>query len=309
MKAKSAAIASTQRGPVTSIVMDMADTKDQWVYLTSDLHIDAACCAREALLEDFDEAVQRKAQIIVAGDIFDAMQGRFDPRRSMEGLRPEYRREDYYDFVVTDVARVLAPYAKNIVMLADGNHEMSVLKNANTNLTDRLVHELNAHYGGKVQHGGYGGWVRWMWEHGGTPGQSIKMKYFHGSGGEAPVTMGAIQSQRQAAVLGNADIVLNGHSHNSYWMARVKECLSNKGDVWFVNQHHIRTPGYHQGYGDGTKGWEVTSGKGPKPIGGVWLRMIVKSQRVSVEVTPNVRAPMAVEVPEDMYDGISYPDD
>ena len=69
MKAKSAAIASTQRGPVTSIVMDMADTKDQWVYLTSDLHIDAACCAREALLEDFDEAVQRKAQIIVAGDI------------------------------------------------------------------------------------------------------------------------------------------------------------------------------------------------------------------------------------------------
>ena len=76
-----------------------------------------------------------------------------------------------------------------------------------------------------------------------------------------------------------------------------------------MNQHHIRTPGYQQGYGDGSKGWEVTSGKGPKPIGGVWLRMVVKSQRVTVEVTPNVRAPMAVDVAEDMYDGYSYPDD
>jgi hypothetical protein len=56
------------------------------------------------------------------------MQGRFDPRRDMDELRPEYRRNDYYDFVVRDAADFLEPYANNIALISDGNHELAVLK-------------------------------------------------------------------------------------------------------------------------------------------------------------------------------------
>jgi hypothetical protein len=35
--------------------------------------------------------------------------------------------------------------------------------------------------------------------------------------------------------------------------------------------HHIRTSTYKEEYGDGTKGWHVTRGAPPKPLGGYWL--------------------------------------
>lgn len=247
--------------------------------------------------------------VLLVGDIFDAMQGRFDPRRSMAELRPEYRREDYYDFVVRDVGNILAPYAENIAVIADGNHELSVLKNANTNLADRLVERLNNNFGGQIKHGAYGGWLRVMWERGGTPQNSTKIKYFHGSGGEAPVTLGAIQTSRQASVQADADIVINGHSHNAYWIPRTRERLSNKGDVYFHTQQHIRTPGYKQAYGDGTTGWEVTRGSIPKPLGGAWLHLWWSNadNRPNVDYSPCIHEPEAFNPVDDVYTGIVFP--
>ena len=66
-------------------------------------------CNRDALMSDLEEAKKRNALVFLLGDVFDAMQGRFDPRRSLDELRPEYRRNDYYDYVVKDVAMLLKP--------------------------------------------------------------------------------------------------------------------------------------------------------------------------------------------------------
>lgn len=227
----------------------------------------------------------------------------------MAELRPEYRREDYYDFVVRDVGNILAPYAENIAVIADGNHELSVLKNANTNLADRLVERLNNNHGGQIKHGGYGGWVRFMWERKKNPQNSIKLKYFHGSGGEAPVTRGAIQTNRQAVFLPDADIVVNGHSHHGYHMPIPRERISNKGDQYFDIQHHIRTPGYKQSYGDGSAGWDVTRGGVPKPIGGAWVRMYWcnSTNRAEVEVTELIHRPNVFSPSIDVYTGIVFP--
>jgi len=49
---------------------------------------------------------------VFGGDWFDAMQGKFDPRRNMDELRPEYRTEKYFDVVVESSAEFLKPYAK-----------------------------------------------------------------------------------------------------------------------------------------------------------------------------------------------------
>jgi len=201
-----------QKGAVTTVRIDYSGGNTEHVlFLASDLHVDAVSCNRSAMLADLQEAVNKNAMIFLFGDVFDAMQGRFDPRRSLDELRPEYRRNDYYDFVVKDVAKILSPFAKNIVLISEGNHETATQKNSNISLIDRLVWLLNTQYGGSILHGGYGGWVRFMLTGAAGGRSSVKMKYFHGAGGDSPVTRGVIQTNRQAVYLNGADIVVNGH--------------------------------------------------------------------------------------------------
>lgn len=292
----------TQQGAVTTIRIDYSDgNNERLLFLASDLHVDAIVCSREVLLRDLQEATNRGAMIFLFGDTFDAMQGRFDPRRSLEELRPEYRRNDYYDFVVKDVARILSPFAKNIVLISDGNHETATLKNSNISLTDRLIWTLNTQYGGNILHGGYGGWVRFMLENGSHGGRtSVKMKYFHGAGGDSPVTRGVIHTNRQAVYLNGADIVVNGHNHNAYYVPIVQESISDSGKVIFTTQHHIRTPGYKNEYNDGTQGWAVEKGMMPKPLGGSYVNLRVdqngkvKKVNCQISVQPVIHNPEVV---------------
>lgn len=239
--------------------------------LSSDTHIDSKYCNRDLLFHHLELAKKRNALILDFGDLFDAMQGKFDPRRSADELRPEYLRSDYYDFVVSDVANMLEPYAKNIVLLGLGNHETGVIKNMNTNLTDRLVYELN-HRGGSIVPGAYGGWVRFMFNVSGRPQGSKKLYYHHGYGGEAPVTKGVIQTARQAEFLPDADIVVNGHNHNAYHVPRARKRISNKGVEYYDNLHFIRTPGYKRP-SDARYGFDVERLPTPKSNGCVWMVM------------------------------------
>ena len=302
-------IDSKQAGAITTLVIDGTEQK---FFFTSDVHFDSVYCNRKAFFQDLDTAISQDAAIVVIGDFYDAMNGRFDPRRDMSALRPEYRRADYYDYVVLDSANQLEKYAKNIVLITPGNHELSVLKNANTYLSDRLVSALNAR-GGNILHGGYGGWIRVMMRNNNRFEGTVRIKYFHGSGGEAPVTRGAIQTNRQAVYLPDADVVINGHSHNAYWIPITRERLSNKGAHYFDTQHHVRTPGYCQSYGDGSTGWEVTRGGVPKPMGGCFItvnnggtNMKAKNSN-NVEIAPLIHNPIAVSPANDMFSGMVFP--
>lgn len=282
------------KGAVTKINTDQGEFR---LFITSDIHFDSVHCDRTQFFEDLDSAMNLDAEIVIVGDFFDAMQGRFDPRRDMSHLRPEYRREDYYDYIVKDAAKQLARYAHRIVLITRGNHELSVLKNANTDIINRLVELLNTKKH-TIKVGGYGGVILMSYENVVCP-----IKYFHGSGGEAPVTRGAIQTNRQAVFLPDFQVVLNGHSHNSYWIPITRERVTNDGHHYFDIQHHVRTPGYQMSYGDGSGGWEVTRGGVPKPVGSAALFFMNNE----VLCTPVIHAPKAISPIEDIYQGIVYP--
>jgi len=296
----------SQHGVVTSIYFDVVSGWDKWFLLMADNHFDSFYCNRELMTSHFEEAKDRKAHIMILGDWFDAMQGRFDPRRSMAELRPEYRRDDYYDFVVQDSRDYLLPYAHLIDVMSDGNHEIAVLKNANTGLMDRLVFTLNDKTSSKIVHGGYGGWIRLMFDCYGSK-VSKRIKYFHGSGGDAPVTRGVIQTNRQAVYLPDANIVVNGHSHNQYYLTISRERLNMHGNLYFDLQHHIRIPGYKQAYGDGSTGWEVTRGAPPKPIGSMWIRFYYEKNDIKIQVISNITGGEPISLNStDLYSGPIY---
>ena len=211
----------------------------------SDEHLDSIYCMRKAWKEDMEFAKSQGALIFLGGDEFDAMQRRFDPRSSLKELRPEYRRDDYLDFVVQDVASLMAPYAENIVFIGMGNHEYSVLRNTQTNLTDRLAFHLNALHGGHVQVGGLMGWIRLLFIREGHNRGALRIRFAHTSGGgKAVVSRGMIGTNRQAVYLANADIVWNGHNHQEFVSNIARERLTDRGQVVFDMMKFIRTPGY-----------------------------------------------------------------
>ncbi len=301
-------------GAVTTIRMD--DPRkgwEQWFLLMSDNHHDSIYCNRELETEHLEEAKRKDARVFIFGDFYDAMQGRFDPRRSMDELRAEYRRDDYYDFVVEDTKRFMKPYAEILRLICDGNHELAVRKNANTDLVERLVYALRTEYKSQVIHGGYGGWIRFVIGNHST----VNLKYFHGAGMEAPVTRGVIQTNRQAVFLPDADIVVNGHNHNMYYVPISQERLTNHGKQYMSIQHHVRIPGYKQSYGDGSGGWDVTRGGIPKPIGAVWLRMWFDPKatannnqgQVKLQFVPDIRGADPVPCAAGIYDGKEYDED
>jgi len=252
----------------------------------ADLHWDSIYCRRDILKRHLDEAHTRKARIIIAGDLFDAMQGKFDPRKNMDELRPEFKVNDYYGKVTSEAVKYFAPYAGDLLLLGKGNHETAVTKNSNIDILSNLVYGLHQEYGSECIMGGYGGWIRFMFKIS-TIRTSIKMRYYHGTGGSAPVTKGTIQTNRQAVYLPDADVVLNGHNHNAYWLPLARERLSDKGRLYQDLIHFVRTPGYKQTW-NAKEGFDIEKLPDPKPLGSVWMRMIADGGNVRLEFTPAV---------------------
>jgi len=253
-------------GSVITVTLDSGDEPlKKIVYLLSDVHFDSVACDRGAVKRHLDKALSENALIIIGGDWFDAMQGKFDPRRNMDELRPEYRCEKYYDVVVEDSAEFLKPYAKNIIAVTQGNHELAVRRNSNTDLVDRLVFHLRLE-GSKAVTGGWKGWMRFLLRAYGRKG-NIKIFYSHGgTGAVAPVTRGVIATNRQAVYEPDADVVWNGHSHTAYIVPIARERLSAKGKVFNDVGWFIRTPGYKRDW-EFQDGFVAQKGLGPNPVG------------------------------------------
>jgi hypothetical protein len=194
------------------------EQKEFWYLLSSDGHWDNPDCDREMMERHLKQCKERGALWFHFGDFFCAMQGKYDKRSDKSKVRPEHQNGKYLDSLVNTAAEWLMPYREIIGVIGQGNHETSIQKNHETNIIERLVEKLNpAGVKHTVYMGGYGGWLRFMFEaKTGGNRKSLNLKYFHGHGGGGPVTKGVIQSQRQAVMFPDADIVASGHVHEDY---------------------------------------------------------------------------------------------
>jgi len=279
---------------------DVKSGWEQWFFLISDQHHDAIDCNRKFEKEHLDLALERNAYIISAGDTFDMMQGKFDPRKSYAGMRPEYLHkmitlgnEAYFDIIVKDAIDFYKPYAHLFTVFGRGNHDTTIENHNGVSPISNLVYGLNSEIevSHRIQAGGYGGWVKMNFATGGGKSNrsSLRLRYHHGSGGDAPVTRGMLQTARQGLYLPDADVVLNGHNHQSYWVPIARQRLNNSSNIVNDIIEFVRTPGYSQGYGDGHTGFSAER-LSPKPIGGVWMRVFCNNGRdVEREFTPSVK--------------------
>ena len=90
---------------------------EQWFLLSADRHHDNIYCDRELEKKHLDQAKERGAYVLDFGDLFCAMQGKYDPRKSMDDIRPEDVGADYLDRIVRHAAEDYAPYAKQFILI------------------------------------------------------------------------------------------------------------------------------------------------------------------------------------------------
>jgi hypothetical protein len=258
---------------------------EQKFLLTADRHWDNPHSDQRLQKRHLDLAKRYGAGVIDIGDLFCAMQGKYDKRSRKEDLRPEHKVNDYLDALVSTATDFFAPYAENIITLGMGNHETSVLDKHETNLTSNLVTSLNHRMKTKIYNGGYSGWVIFRFLNKRTGHEHFKkLWYIHGYGGGGPVTRDVIQSNRKAVYLPDADVVISGHTHDEWMLPIVRARITDNGDQYLHEQMHVKIPTYKDEYNNGFDGFHIEKGRPPKPIGAIWMKFHKESITSKIEV-------------------------
>jgi UDP-2,3-diacylglucosamine pyrophosphatase LpxH len=260
--------------------------RDDQFLMISDVHFDNPKCDRKLLKKHLEEAKQRKAKILINGDLFDLMQGKNDRRGTKSDIRPEYLVKDYYGAVVNDAVEFFAPYAENLAVVNYGNHETSITKHLEIDPLAQFVTLMRYQHNSPVQLGDYTGFINIRVDRSNTPGKtdckSFVIYYHHGFGGGGAVTKGVIQNQRKDASIEGVDCIWMGHVHELYHLISVKESFQRHSMVpIFRTVHHVRTSTYKQE--SSGLGWHEERGAPPKPLGGYWLSLGVRFEGIKAE--------------------------
>jgi len=267
--------------------------RNEWqpkkVLLLSDIHWDNPKCDRDLLKRHLDQAKEIGADVLLNGDTFCCMMGKYDPRRTKDGIRPEHNKNNYLDVVVNDAIDWFSPYAHLIKVVGYGNHETAILKNLESDLIERFVFGLNSTNGTNVEVGGYGGWIVYGFQRDNGQGRTrFNIKYFHGSGGSAYASKGSLNFHRMSTFIEGADLIWMGHVHEDMEITYSAERLSSNNKVHLKDILMVRTATYKEEYNEGKGGWHVERGASPKPLGGRWLEMhpqrVIKDGKEEVKV-------------------------
>lgn len=254
------------------LMLDRKGDTNQRFLLLSDLHIDNPKCDRKLSLKVLKEAKEQNAIILIFGDLFCLMQGKGDPRRNKADIRPEHNKPNYIDAVIKDTAEILKPFANNIALIADGNHETSIIKHIEVDPVDYLLSYLHK-YNPDIQHGGYQGFVRLNTYSNDTNSnvKNVDIFFHHGAWGGA-VTKGVLSVNRYASIV-KSDVVVSGHTHDTWYVEHPYYELRTNGEVIQKTQYHIKTGTFKQEYLQ-SGGFQIEKQVMPKPLGGWWMDVI-----------------------------------
>jgi hypothetical protein len=255
-------------------IHDITCQSGQEFLLISDLHWDNPHCDRGLLKNHLDEAVKRNAAIILNGDTYCCMGGKYDRRADKSLIRPEHNTDRYFDAIVDTSVEWFAPYAKNILLIGYGNHETAIIKHGETDLLQRFASTLNYATGSAVEVGGYGGTIDIRVLHDNLRGVNFVVHYYHGAGGGGPVTKGVIQDQRLLASTEGYDLTWMGHVHELYYHQNMIHRYDRSTKTLLQKPiHQLRTATYKEEWDGGYMGFHTERGRGPKPLGGYWMKL------------------------------------
>lgn len=233
----------------------------------SDVHYDSTKCDRDLL----DKHMKEADVVVINGDWFDLMGGKYDPRSTYGMIRPEYKNCNYLDRVIEDSYEYLKQF--DIPMfIGRGNHETNILKRLHTDPIDRLVQLLKSN-GNNIVAGGYSGWIVYhnsRHKSGGSVRNYVQ-HYHHGYGGNAPRSKGVLKVDLNMKRVPDAQLITRGHDHNKWHVPQVVERL-HLGTMTTkkVQVDNLQTGSYKM-MTDGFGGWEIEKGFDQPVMGGYFV--------------------------------------
>ncbi len=259
-----------------------------WLFLCSDLHLETPECDRARLKADLEDARKVGAGILVNGDVFDSIWPG-DKRFTPSVLRKELRgKDDMAQAIVDDGKKVLGPYADLIRVIGNGNHERAIHRRRSCDPIAMLIKDLNwdlERQGSphRIRHGGISGYMltsfRFPAKEGwSTSGMAHRLLYFHGSGGESPVTKGLININRIAANF-DYDLMTFGHKHNRVFVDDTCLYVTKSGRIAHRQRVSCLTGSYVTSYRQGGQKNPIHYNYAedfisiPKPIGGLFVSL------------------------------------
>lgn len=225
------------------IDIDYQEKPHNGFLLASDLHIGSKGHDIDLCRAEFDKAVNHGYQILINGDwgefIISGDRKRYHPGGD------KYNADNPINRTIDEAVEFLTPYAKSIVFIGHGNHEVSVSKFHGLDVTQSLIALLNHKTGSNIKHGQYRGMVRFQF-HCGKNGKrcSVTMAYNHGQGASAEITRGAIGLNRMMSSY-DAQIFWTGHSHTKLCLpCENVVAMSANGDIITKERKGIVTGAY-----------------------------------------------------------------
>jgi hypothetical protein len=256
------------------------------VLLTSDRHIDSPDSDWDLQKEHLNQARETDSPCLDAGDLFDAVCGKNDKRRSKSGVKDRYNSSTYVDDLVVETAEDLAPWADLIPIFLSGNHEQSLVDHLETSLMTRLCERLRMLTGATVHHGGYGAAVSFVFVGEDKRSRSVNLWMEHGAGGGGPVTGDLIAMYRKATYLPDFDIIASGHTHDQAYRMLQRLRRSQYGKLYEDTLHLVKLATYKREYQGGFHGWHARRGAAPKPTGAWWVEFgwCPRTEKVTVKL-------------------------
>lgn len=243
----------------------------------TDLHWDSAHCELSLLKSHLDTALKYNIPVIIIGDLYDVMQGKYDPRSDQNTLRPEHRGNCYFDAIIDTSLEWFRPYASIMALVSPGNHEGAVMKRQQIDLISRFCRGLKD-FGSKVISAPDWGFmlVKMQKRH------SVDTKrifYQHGYGGGGEVTRGLIDHSRTRGQW-DADVYVSGHIHRRNIDENIMVRCSSRGHVTHQQQLFVRCGSYKDETHDA---WHISKGRGARPLGGWFLNFTAQISKERLE--------------------------
>jgi len=238
------------------IIKRKAEPVGDWNYICglSDVHLGSGNCDETAFLNDLNNARKLNARIIIVGDLFDALLPK-DTKRFKISVLAKWLQDtdDVINVSINRAYEKLKNFGDLIDVISVGNHEESVLKYHSFDMISALIHRLNIYLEQKkskhrVEHGQYLGYVQYKSDRiSGGGVRILKVLYYHGAGGAAPVTKGMIDFNRIKTNF-VFDLFLTGHKHNKIADSSGIMDISGNGNLLFYPQKLVQCGTYQKTY-------------------------------------------------------------
>lgn len=224
-------------------------------------------------------------KIILSGDFFDLMEGKFDRRASK---RDDKLKGHYINKLVDLSVKGLKKYKDKIIGWNKGNHELSFEKFSDVSITNFVCDALGINPIKKGMHGYYV--FKFVAKRDPEKIRNSKIIYFtHNTGMNGRRSKGSLAADILAGERPSADIWIGEHSHRGVIVPLKVETLTHLNTIKYKRKYFCQSLTYKTADED-PKGesFEINKGVGLLPTGGMFFDFYFNSKTGLIDFIVNI---------------------